>query len=69
MKGIFEFLINGKIETFYDYKEIPENFDHVIKFIPEVPQGPHTHEQHEEMDQWNNRLQELIAKEKSKYGY
>jgi hypothetical protein len=69
MKGVFEFLIHGKIETFYDYREIPENFDHVIKFIPEVPEGPHTHEQHEEMDQWNNRLQELIAKEKSKYGH
>jgi hypothetical protein len=69
MKGVFEFLINGELKTFYDYREIPEDFDHVIKFIPEIPDGPHSHEQHEEMDQWNYRLQELVAKERIKHGH
>jgi len=69
MKGIFEFLIDNKIETFYDYREIPKDFDHVIKFVPEIPDGPHTHDQHEDIDQWNARLQELVAKERAKNGY
>lgn len=68
MKGIFEFIINGELRTFFDYTQIPDNFDHVIKFIPEIPDGPHSHAQHEEIDQWNDRLTALIAKENAKHG-
>jgi hypothetical protein len=67
MNGVFVFLINGNLETFYDFNDIPEDFDHVIKFIPDVPPGPHSHEQHEEMDKWTNLLQQLMAKERAKY--
>jgi hypothetical protein len=65
MKGIFQLIIEGELKTFYDYRDIPEKFDHVIKFIPEIPDGPHSHEQHEEIDQWNDRLQKLIEIEKN----
>lgn len=68
MKGIFVFLIDGKLETFYDYNDIPDDFDHVIRFQPEVPPGPHTHDQHEEMDKWTDLLQQLMAKERAKHG-
>jgi hypothetical protein len=68
MKGIFEFIIDGKLRTFHDYKDIPENFEHVIKFMPDIPEGPHSHDQHEEIDQWNERLQHLIEIEKRNVG-
>lgn len=68
-KGVFEFLINGELKTFYDYGEIPKNFDHVIKFIPEIPNGPHSEDQHNEINQWNERLQQLMAKERLTHGY
>jgi len=66
MKGIFVLIVDGELKTFTDYRDIPEDFDHVIKFIPDVPPGPHSHEQHEEMDKWTDRLQQLMAKERSK---
>lgn len=69
MKGVFEFIVNGELKTFYDYRDIPDDFDHIIKFIPEIPDGPHSHDQHEEIDQWYHRLQDLVSKEKSKNGY
>lgn len=61
-----EFVIkrNGQLETYTDFKDIPLEFDHVIKFIPEVPPPPHTEEQHEEMEQWNSKLQELMKRER-----
>ena len=58
----FVLLINGELETFTEYEDIPEDFDNVIKFLPDVP--------HEEVDHygpniWNDRLQELMQKERN----
>jgi|TARA_B100000780_G_scaffold174368_1_gene122102 hypothetical protein len=60
----FILLIDGKQETFQNYEDIPQNFQHVIKFAPEIPLGPHTKEQHKEINLWNWRLQILIQREK-----
>jgi len=68
MKGEFVFIIDGKIKHFSDFRDIPEEFDHVIKFIPEVQGGPHTDHQHDEIDEWNQRLQKLMEKERAR-GY
>jgi len=62
----FQFIINGELVTFDKYEDIPEEFDHVIKFIPDVIPEPHTEEEHEEMAQWNIRLQELMEKERAR---
>jgi hypothetical protein len=62
-----EFIILRKnvLETYDKYEDIPEDFDHIIKFLPEIPDGPHTHEQHEEIDAWNEKLQLLLEKERN----
>jgi hypothetical protein len=61
-----EFVVkrNGVLETYTNYNDIPDDFDHVIKFFPEIPEGPHTEEQHEEIEKWNDKLQILIQKER-----
>jgi enterochelin esterase-like enzyme len=61
----FVIKVNGNLETYTKYEDIPETFDHVIEFSPEVPQPPHTEEQHEEIDKWNFRLQALLEKERA----
>ena len=66
----FQFLIDGELVTYDKYEDIPETFDHVIKFLPDMPEpegedGNHTNEQHEEMAIWNVRLQELMEKERN----
>ena len=59
----FILLIDGELKTFTEYEDIPEDFDNVIKFLPDVP--------HSEVDHdgpaggiWNERLQELMQKER-----
>ena len=61
----FVFKINGELVTYDKYEDIPEDFEHVIKFIPDVPDEPHTDEEHAEMALWNTRLQELMEKERA----
>ena len=66
----FQLIVNGILETYTKYEDIPETFDNVIKFIPDVPEpegenGNHTDEQHTEMAKWNGRLQSLMEKERA----
>lgn len=55
---------NGVLETYTEYEKIPNNFEHVIEFVPEIPEGPHTEEQHEEIEKWNDKLQVLMEIER-----
>ena len=59
----FVILVNGELITYTKYEDIPEIFDNVIRFVPEIPEPPHTHDQHEEIDSWNNKLKELMKRE------
>ena len=61
----FTFLIDKKLVTFTEWEDIPEKFDHVIRFLPDVP--------HEEVDHsdgapaggiWSDRLHKLVEKER-----
>ena len=45
------------------YDDIPEQFDNIIKFLPDIPDGPHSHDDHDEISKWNERLQQLMEKE------
>ncbi len=63
MAHYFKILINGRTKVYQNFEEIPESFENVIAFVPEVPPSPHTDEQHEEMEKWEGKLQELMERE------
>lgn len=60
----FVILRKGVLETYTQYEDIPDDLDHVIKFRPDIPDGPHSHDEHDEIEQWNQKLQLLIQKER-----
>ena len=60
----FEILIDGKIQVYTKYEEIPQEIDNVICFIPNVPDPPHSEEEHEEIESWNYKLKELMKRER-----
>ena len=65
----FVFQIDGREVTITKWEDVPEEFDHVIKFIPDIPEpvnDDHTDEEHEELAKWNDRLQELMEKERAR---
>ena len=62
----FQFKVNGELVTYDSWENIPEEFEHVIKFIPDVPPDPHTEDEHAEMEIWNTRLQQLLEKERAR---
>ena len=62
----FQFIVNGELVTYDSWENIPEEFEHVIKFIPDVPPDPHTEDEHAEMEIWNTRLQQLLENERAR---
>lgn len=63
MSHKFVILRNGVLETYNKYEDIPESFENVIEFIPEIPDGPHTEDEHEMIHQWNDKLMELLQRQ------
>ena len=63
--GTFIFL-DDKMEMhrFSDYDDVPEDLDIrvVICFLPDIPPPPHTIQQHELINSWNDELQGLMRK-------
>jgi hypothetical protein len=62
----FKFIVNGELVTYDKYEDIPETFEHVIKFLPDIIEPPHTQEDHDELAKWNDRLQKLMEKERAR---
>lgn len=61
----FVFKIKDQFITVNSWEEVPESFDHVIKFLPEIPPEPHTEEQHKEIAVWPERLKKLLEIERN----
>ena len=60
-------IMRGNALAEYDrYEDIPDDFDHVIEFLPEIPPGPHTDRQHEEIDSWHDKFLKLMEIERAR---
>ena len=56
----FVIMRDDQLSEYTKYEQIPSEFDHVIEFAPEIPPGPHTDEQHEEIHQWHSKFERLM---------
>jgi len=56
--------IGRDLYTYDSYEAVPEKFDHLIAYEPEVPPPPHTAEQHKQMENFGNILQDLMKRER-----
>jgi hypothetical protein len=58
----------GVLFTYDNYENIPHDLDHVIEFLPEIPPGPHTQEQHDSIEAWQEKFQKLMEIEYARSG-
>ena len=61
--GKFVVRIGRDILIFNTYEEIPAFFDNLIEFNPDIPEEPHTEEEHQELDTLNDMLHALLRRE------
>jgi hypothetical protein len=68
MTHCFVIMRQGQLETYTCFEDIPHDLDHVIEFSPDIPPGPHTEQQHDEIAQWDEKLQQLMRIEYARSG-
>lgn len=56
----FVIMRNSMLEVYDRYEDIPDDLDHVIEFVPEIPPEPHTPQQHEEIETWSDLFLRLM---------
>jgi hypothetical protein len=61
--GKFVVRIGRDILIFNTYEDIPASFDNLIEFNPDIPEEPHTEEEHQELDTLNDMLHALLRRE------
>jgi hypothetical protein len=63
MKGKFIIRMHGEVIPYTDFESIPDQIGAVISFMPDIPEPPHTEEEHELIHAFHDKLQELIKRE------
>ena len=59
MKGEYIVKIGTSFLEFSDSNDIPDEFDHLIKFLPEIPPEPHTQEDHDYINSFVSKMREI----------
>lgn len=64
VKGTFQIVVDGELRTYHRYKDIPQKIDRVIRFEPQIPEGPHTDEEHKWIESLPQNMEELMKRER-----
>ena len=57
----FVIRVGNEILEFDQYEDIPNEFDHLLGFLPEIPPPPHTDEQNEQIESWLSKFNRLMG--------
>ena len=64
MKGSYKIkMFNNNIIEYDNYDNIPDKFFRLIKYNPEYPPTPHSEEDHKMIEEFDNKLHELLRRE------
>jgi hypothetical protein len=59
MIGEYTVKIGNKLFDYTNVDDIPEEFDHLIKFLPTLPPEPHTQADHDLIDSFMPKMREI----------
>lgn len=63
LTGIFKIMVGGELVTYTNYDDIPLQFDNLIQFLPQFPEGPHTEEEHHGISIYTELIDGLMKRE------
>jgi hypothetical protein len=63
MEGKFIIRMRGEDVTYANYNNIPDQIGAVIEYKPNIPEPPHTDEEHELIHTFQDKLQKLVQRE------
>ena len=64
MKGSYKIkTLDNNIIEYDNYDNIPDKFFRLIKYNPEYPPTPHSEEDHKMIEEFDNKLHDLLRRE------
>ena len=63
MIGEYTVKIGDKLFDYTNVIDIPEEFDYLIKFVPTEPPEPHTQADHDYINTFPNKFNEIFKRE------
>ena len=64
MKGSYKIkTFDNNIIEYDNFDDIPNKFSRLIKYNPEYPPSPHSEEDHKMIEDFDNKLHELLRRE------
>tara|TARA_B100000287_G_scaffold294970_1_gene278279 strand:+ start:8160 stop:8378 length:219 start_codon:yes stop_codon:yes gene_type:complete len=63
LEGDFTVKTGQTCTEYHKISDIPEKFDHLIKFLPNIPPSPHSEADHEHMGNFTDYIHMLQARE------
>ena len=63
LEGEFTIRQGTELIDYTRISDIPEKFDHLIKFIPIIPESPHSEEDHEHIHKFTDFIHMLQSRE------
>ena len=63
LTGTFVVKRDGELIEVDRCGDLPDDFDHLIRFEPNIPEPPHSINDHEMMSKWTEYLQELCSRQ------
>lgn len=64
MKGSFRVkMFDNRIVDYDNYNDIPPKFFRLLKYNPDYPPTPHSEEDHKMIEDFDNKLHELLRRE------
>ncbi len=64
LRGTFVIKNEGKLLEFDRCGDLPDEFDHLIKFLPTPPPEPHSVNDHIEMSKYSEYLRIIASRER-----
>lgn len=66
--GRYAVRVGNEVRRFTHWDDIPESFDNLIEWIPDIPPEPHTQAEHEWIEGLPDKFRKALAKERRNAG-
>lgn len=63
--GTYLVIVDGKICRYTHWDDIPDAFENIVSFRPDIPPSPHTREQHREIERIPEIFKQFMERERA----
>ncbi|MBP0047651.1 hypothetical protein H9C73_02790 [Marinobacterium sp. AK62] len=60
--GRYQYITDGELHSCSHWNDLPDQIQELIEWVPEIPPGPHTQQQHDDIERLPEIFMEFLAR-------